>query len=128
MKLEVLGNTVEIDHSRVAESRGDIQEQLQEYLSGERKVFDLEIDFPGSFTGEVMRVMADIPYGGTRTYGEVADELDSAAVAVGQACGNNPVPVIVPCHRVVASDGIGGYGHGVKPKRKLLDLESGNRS
>ena len=70
--------------------------------------------------------MAAIPYGETRTYGEIAAELDSAPIAVGGACGRNPVPVVVPCHRVVGSDGgLRGYSaaDGIATKRRLLELE-----
>ncbi|MFB6191540.1 MAG: methylated-DNA--[protein]-cysteine S-methyltransferase [Candidatus Nanohaloarchaea archaeon] len=122
MKVEVLGNRVEIDSSLISESREEIRRQLSGYSAGDRENFDLEVRFPDSFTGEVMRAMTGIPYGETRTYGELAEELGTSAVAVGQACGRNPVPVIVPCHRVVAEDGIGGYQYpGLK--RKLLRLE-----
>ncbi|MFB6214074.1 MAG: methylated-DNA--[protein]-cysteine S-methyltransferase [Candidatus Nanohaloarchaea archaeon] len=125
MKVEVLGNRVEIDSSLISESREEIRRQLSEYSAGDRENFDLEVLFPGGFTGEVMKAMARIKYGGTRTYGELARDIGTSAVAVGQACGRNPVPVIVPCHRVVAEDGIGGYQ---RPglKRKLLRLEGGS--
>jgi methylated-DNA-[protein]-cysteine S-methyltransferase len=73
-----------------------------------------------------MDEMSAIPYGETRTYGEIATALDSAPVAVGQACGSNPVPIVVPCHRVVGSDGgLHGYSApgGVALKRRLLEHE-----
>lgn len=113
----------QIDEGLIAEEVGEVRRQLDEYFSGEREAFDLEIRFPDSFTGDVMREMAKIPYGETRTYGEIAEALSSSAVAVGQACGRNSVPVIVPCHRVVGKDSVGGYAYGEEVKRKLLDLE-----
>jgi methylated-DNA-[protein]-cysteine S-methyltransferase len=64
-----------------------------------------------------MREMAKISYGRMKTYGKIAEALDSSAVAVGQACGRNPVPIIVPCHRVVGGDSVGGYLYGKKLKR-----------
>jgi len=74
-----------------------------------------------------MRAMREIPYGETRTYGDLAENLESGAVAVGQACGSNPLPIVVPCHRVVGSDGYGGFSAegGVDAKRRLLAFERG---
>ena len=82
------------------------------------------------FAGEVMAEMQAIPCGETRTYGRIADALDTAPVAVGRACGANPVPLVVPCHRVVGADSLGGYsaGDGLALKRRLLDLEDAPRS
>ena len=89
--------------------------QLDEYFAGERT----------DFQREVWTELTRIPYGETISYGEVARRVGrpSAPRAVGQANGRNPIPVIVPCHRVVASDGIGGYGGGLNVKRKLLAVE-----
>jgi methylated-DNA-[protein]-cysteine S-methyltransferase len=69
--------------------------------------------------------MQQIPYGQTRRYGELAMEVGSAPRAIGGACGRNPIPIVVPCHRVLASSGLGGYsgGLGLPTKRLLLDLE-----
>ncbi|WP_458205106.1 methylated-DNA--[protein]-cysteine S-methyltransferase [Haladaptatus sp. NG-SE-30] len=118
----------ELDESLVAASPDEIRQQVREYADGDRQEFDLEITFPDSFTGRVMAAMLEIPRGETRTYGELADALDTAPIAVGQACGRNPVPIVVPCHRVVAADGLGGYSGGgddrLALKRRLLDLES----
>jgi O-6-methylguanine DNA methyltransferase len=71
--------------------------------------------------------MSEIPYGQTRSYGELAMSVDSGPRAIGGACGRNPIPIIVPCHRVLASGGIGGYsgGQGLPTKRALLALEAG---
>ena len=79
-----------------------------------------------AFQARVRKAMQDIPYGQTRTYGELAHSAGGAPRAVGQACGANMLPLIVPCHRVVASTGLGGYsgGKGLDTKRLLLALES----
>lgn len=127
MKVAVLGSTIGIDETAVAESAEEIRAQVREYARGERRSFDLEVDLPDGLLGEVMDAMAEIPYGETRTYGDLAAELGTAPVAVGRACGQNPVPVVVPCHRVVGSDGgLKGYSaaDGVATKRRLLDLEA----
>jgi methylated-DNA-[protein]-cysteine S-methyltransferase len=122
----ILGGVVEIDPAAVEASPATIRRQLRQYERGDRSVFDLDTHAPTAFVGEVMAAMRAIPYGETRTYGDLAAELDSAAVAVGQACGANPVPIVVPCHRVVGSDGgLHGYSApgGVALKRRLLEHE-----
>ncbi|WP_256295958.1 methylated-DNA--[protein]-cysteine S-methyltransferase [Haloarchaeobius salinus] len=128
MHVPIFGTTIEIDESHIAEPPAVVREQVREYARGERETFDLTVTTPEGLTGDVMAAMADIPYGETRTYGELAADLDTAPVAVGQACGRNPVPVLVPCHRVVGSDGgLRGYsgGDGVATKRRLLEFEQG---
>ncbi|EMA00539.1 methylated-DNA--[protein]-cysteine S-methyltransferase [Haloferax denitrificans] len=127
MRVTMWEFAVDVDERLVGCSADSLRNQLAEYEDGERREFDIEVRFPDSFTGDVMRVMASIPYGETRTYGEVAAELDSHAVAVGQACGRNPVPLVVPCHRVVGADSLGGFSAagGVDLKRALLDHERG---
>ena len=100
--------------------------QLDAYFAGHLKSFDLPLAPAGSdFQKNVWREMLAIPYGETRTYGEIAKTLTSAAQAVGNACGANPIPVIIPCHRILATGGPGGYSGagGLETKRKLLDLE-----
>ncbi len=127
MDVEVLETTIEIDDSVVAESPAEIRTQVHEYERGARRQFDLTVTFPENLTGDVMAAMAEIPYGETRTYGDLAADLGTAPVAVGQACGRNPVPILVPCHRVVGSDGnLRGFSAdgGVDTKRRLLDLEA----
>jgi methylated-DNA-[protein]-cysteine S-methyltransferase len=127
MHVDVLGTSFEIDASVVAESPAEIHTQVREYEAGDRRTFDLTVEFPDGLTGDVMAAMTEIPYGETSTYGDLATDLDTAAVAVGQACGRNPVPVVVPCHRVVGSGGaLQGYSaaDGVATKRRLLDLEA----
>lgn len=126
MEVDVLGDAIEIDESYVVETPTEIERQVREYERGDRRTFDLDVSFPDGLTGDVMRAMAAIPYGETRTYGEIAAELGSAPIAVGGACGRNPIPVVVPCHRVVGSDGgLRGYSaaDGVATKRRLLELE-----
>jgi len=101
--------------------------QLDAYLAGKRHDFDLPLAPEGSaFERRVWRLMDAIPYGETRSYGELASGLDAAPRAIGQACGRNPIPILIPCHRVLAADGaLGGYsgGKGVDTKRRLLVLE-----
>ncbi|MDY6770827.1 MAG: methylated-DNA--[protein]-cysteine S-methyltransferase [Candidatus Nanohaloarchaea archaeon] len=122
MELDVLGTNVTVDADLIDAETDAIRQQVNAYLDGRRHSFDLAVAFPDSFLGRAMQAIAEIPYSEKRTYGELAAELDTAAVAVGRACGRNPVPVIVPCHRVVAADGIGGYQYpGLK--EKLLETE-----
>jgi methylated-DNA-[protein]-cysteine S-methyltransferase len=100
--------------------------QLDEYFAGERTDFDVPMELDGTdFQREVWSELTRIPYGETISYGELARRVGrpSAPRAVGQANGRNPIPVIVPCHRVLASNGIGGYGGGLKVKRQLLAVE-----
>jgi O-6-methylguanine DNA methyltransferase len=101
---------------------------LQRNLEGSEPDLDLPLDIRAtSFQRRVWEALRAIPYGETRTYGEIAAAVGSprAARAVGQACGANPVSIIVPCHRVVAEGGkLGGYGWGLERKRWLLDHEA----
>ncbi|MDT0319104.1 methylated-DNA--[protein]-cysteine S-methyltransferase [Streptomyces millisiae] len=103
--------------------------ELDAYFAGRLRSFDTALDWslaPG-FTGQVLRELAaSVPFGGVVGYGELADRVGDpgAARAVGAAMGANPLPVIVPCHRVLAADGgIGGFGGGLETKRALLALE-----
>lgn len=105
--------------------------QLKEYFSGKRKSFDLPLKPEGTeFQMRVWRELSRIPYGETISYGEQAKRVGdkNAARAVGSANGRNPIPIIVPCHRVISGSGIGGFGGGLKAKRILLSLESGQES
>lgn len=101
--------------------------QLEAYFDGTLKTFTLPLDPAGTaFQKKVWAVMEKIPYGAVRRYGDVAEELSSGPRAVGGACGKNPIPVIIPCHRIIASDGtLGGYSgqDGIDTKRFLLTLE-----
>ena len=129
VRVDAFGYTLEIDSSLIDAPEAEIRAQIDEYLAGERREFDLDVAVPGGFTGDVMRSMLATPYGETKRYGDVAAELGSAPVAVGQACGRNPVPIVVPCHRIVGADGIGGYSLGDEQgpdcKAELLALEAG---
>lgn len=103
-------------------------EQLNEYFDGERLDFALPLNPPGSeFQKQVCQAMCDIPGGETKTYGEIAKSIESSAQAVGNACGLNPIPIIIPCHRVLAAGkemgGFSGLG-GVETKKVLLALEN----
>lgn len=99
--------------------------QLEEYLAGERSVFDLPVDLRGGeFSQAVWAALRDIGYGERVTYGEIANRLGTSAQPVGRAIGANPISIVVPCHRVVGSDGsLTGYAGGIERKRALLDLE-----
>lgn len=123
MEARILGTVRELETSLIDADEGTIREQLREYEDGEREAFGLEIEYPDDFTGAVMRSIAAIPFGETRTYGDLAPDLETAPIAVGQACGRNPIPVVVPCHRVVGHDSLGGYGGGLELKRRLLEHE-----
>ncbi|MGH7564379.1 MAG: methylated-DNA--[protein]-cysteine S-methyltransferase [Gemmatimonadota bacterium] len=105
------------------------EHQLTEYFAGSRTRFDLPVDLAAvsEFDRRVLAVVRGIPFGGVLTYGDIARRIGSpsAARAVGNAVGRNPAPIVVPCHRVVRSDGtLGGYsGGGVEYKRRLLAIE-----
>ena len=101
--------------------------QLDEYLSGRRREFDLPLDYGVTgFRRSILEALERIPYGETRTYKDIAEAVGnpSAYRQVGLACAANPLPIIIPCHRVVpSSGGIGNYSGGEAIKRKLLSLE-----
>jgi methylated-DNA-[protein]-cysteine S-methyltransferase len=100
--------------------------QLDAYFAGELKDFELPLRPAGSpFERQVWAQMQAIPFGETRSYGDLAAALGSAPRAVGGACGKNPIPIVIPCHRVLAKGGMGGYSGagGLKTKRTLLALE-----
>jgi methylated-DNA-[protein]-cysteine S-methyltransferase len=115
----------------------DVVAQLDEYFAGERREFDLDVELSGTpFQLRVWERLREIPYGSTASYGEVAADLDrevfpsglephERARAVGTEIGRTPVPIVVPCHRVVGADGsLIGYGGGLERKQALLELES----
>lgn len=102
------------------------EQQLQAYFQGQRKAFDLPLRINGSaFQRQVCEAMLAIPYGETRTYGDIAADLGVPAQAVGQGCGGNPIPILVPCHRVLSAKGLGGFSGrgGVETKVWLLRHE-----
>jgi methylated-DNA-[protein]-cysteine S-methyltransferase len=114
-------------------------EQLEQYFNGERTTFELPLDYHGTpFQQRVWRALQKIPYGTTTTYGALAQDLGDGksggardARAVGAAVGATPIPIVIPCHRVIGADGsLTGYGGGLRRKRALLALEAagGDRS
>jgi methylated-DNA-[protein]-cysteine S-methyltransferase len=104
-----------------------VRQQLDEYFSGKRRIFDLPMRPEGSsFEQQVWNRLLEIPYGDTTSYGAIAIALglSNGARAVGRANGANPIPIVIPCHRVIGSDGtLTGYGGGLPLKRILLELE-----
>jgi methylated-DNA-[protein]-cysteine S-methyltransferase len=121
-----------------ARPRGDVEDtrhpvlveaerQLGEYFSGRRQSFDLKLDFVGTpFQRAVWKALLTIPFGQTRSYGEIARQVGrpSASRAVGAANGRNPVAIVAPCHRVIGSTGaLTGFGGGLDVKERLLRLE-----
>jgi methylated-DNA-[protein]-cysteine S-methyltransferase len=100
--------------------------QLEAYFERRLTDFDLPLMPAGSpFQRRVWAAMQQIPHGQTRSYGELAMEVGSAPRAIGGACGRNPIPIVIPCHRVLGRNGLGGYsgGAGLATKRRLLELE-----
>ncbi|MDO5678411.1 MAG: methylated-DNA--[protein]-cysteine S-methyltransferase [Propionibacteriaceae bacterium] len=120
---------VEALGERVDDALPEATRQLAEYFAGERTEFDLALNPAGTeFQRQVWAALSEIPYGETRTYGQLAAELGrpSASRAVGMANGRNPISIVVPCHRVVGSSGkMTGYAGGVARKEFLLALERG---
>jgi len=122
------------DRGRWREDAGalpDVVAQLAAYFAGERTGFDVALCPAGtSFQQRVWDALSEIPYGETRSYGEIARRIGQpgAARAVGLANGRNPIAVIVPCHRVIGANGaLTGYAGGLQAKRALLDLEARTR-
>ena len=117
------------DLTDIPECLQDCAQQLQQYFDGSLKEFDLKLDFGDApaFHQEVWKMVKLIPYGRTRTYAEIAEIIDHhyAYRAVGHANGMNPLPIIIPCHRVIGKDGsLTGYAYGLEMKRWLLSHES----
>ncbi|MEW9919547.1 methylated-DNA--[protein]-cysteine S-methyltransferase [Marimonas sp. MJW-29] len=125
------GAIVALDWGRAAQQDAsalldEAAAQLAAYCAGEREAFDLPLRVKGSdLQRAVCDAMAAIPFGYTRTYGEIAKDLGVPAQAVGQACGGNPIPIIIPCHRVVGAKGLTGFSGrgGVETKVALLRHE-----
>ncbi len=116
---------------RIVETRAPldpVRRELEEYFSGDRHGFELPLDWMlvGGFGRRVLRATSEIPYGGVLSYAEVAAEAGSprGSRAAGNALGSNPIPIVIPCHRVLRTGGaLGGYGGGTERKRWLLELE-----
>ena len=108
-----------------------VERQLQEYFAGSRTAFDLELDFVGTdFQKKVWKALLAIPFGQTRSYAQIANEIGNpkAVRAVGAANGKNPISVVAPCHRVIGSNGaLTGFAGGLDAKRYLLSHESGRQ-
>ncbi len=118
-----------LPETTVAACLQDGVQQLGEYFKGERTTFDLKLDWSGApeFNKLVWAELLKIPYGRTTYYAAIAEKLGDAKAmrAVGMANRNNPIPIIVPCHRVIAKNGeLHGYYYGLEMKRKLLELEN----
>ncbi|HEX3768618.1 MAG TPA: methylated-DNA--[protein]-cysteine S-methyltransferase [Puia sp.] len=103
------------------------EQQLSEYFRGERQIFSLDLDFDGTeFQNKVWNALLTIPFGETRSYGDIARQIGNpkSVRAVGAANGKNPIPIVVPCHRVIGSSGkLVGFGGGMGNKALLLNLE-----
>jgi methylated-DNA-[protein]-cysteine S-methyltransferase len=128
--LRMLNQTYEPDRSDwVRDDRAfpDAVDQLEAYFAGKRTDFDLELNLVGSeFQRRVWQALLTIPYGETRSYGQIAEQIGAAgaARAVGLANGHNPIAIVVPCHRVIGASGsLTGYGGGLHRKRSLLEME-----
>jgi methylated-DNA-[protein]-cysteine S-methyltransferase len=110
----------------------EVIRQLNAYFAGELREFEIPLLMLGTeFQKRVWKALLTIPYGETMSYGELAKKIGEpkAVRAVGAANGQNPLPIIVPCHRVIGSDGsLTGFGGGLENKKKLLELEKGQRS
>ncbi|PZR00571.1 MAG: cysteine methyltransferase [Cereibacter sphaeroides] len=115
-------------HDRPGEGSDLLNEavaQLAAYFDGRLTRFDLPLEFGEGLNADIRRAMSAIPYGETRTYGDIAKDLGIPAQAVGQGCGANTIPVIIPCHRVLGATNLGGFSAkgGVETKVALLKLE-----
>ena len=99
-----------------------VREQLLQYFKNPKHKFDLPLDPEGTeFQKRVWRALCEIPSGTTKTYGELAKELNTSPRAVGNACRCNPIPIVIPCHRVVAKNSLGGFGG--ERQGKLMDIK-----
>lgn len=136
--LHFSGRSPRLDESR-RRPVGEVVDQLEAYFAGERRNFDLDLDLRGTPLQKlVWERLLEIPYGATTTYSELARRVDDSFYPEGlepyervrlaaAAIGQNPIPILVPCHRVIGADGsLTGYLGGVQRKRALLDLESGS--
>ena len=128
--IDVRSNTAHVETAQNASAQAILKktkQQLDQYFAGKRTSFDVALDLVGTeFQVKAWRALCRIPFGKTISYGQQAANIKKpkAFRAVGSANGKNPIPIIVPCHRVVASDGtLGGYSLGLKMKKQLLALE-----
>lgn len=124
------GRIVRLSWGTAAEGGGspllaEAARQLDAYFAGTRRAFELPLDCGSGFQAGFLGALCAIPFGETRTYGELARDLGVSAQAIGQACGANRIPILIPCHRVLAANGLGGYSDagGIETKVALLRLE-----
>lgn len=119
---EIKNDTVETDFIK------KVKLQLDEYFSGKRKIFNIKINPKGTaFQKQVWQELQNIPYGKTKFYSEIAENIGNknAQRAVGSACNKNPILLVIPCHRVISKSGdIGGFAYGSKAKLELLKIEN----
>jgi methylated-DNA-[protein]-cysteine S-methyltransferase len=128
-ELDDLARTFGVRVLRAPRELDPVRRELEEYFEGRRRDFDLRLDLRGrtGFSRDILERLAHVPYGEVTTYGSLAAEAGRprAARAVGTVMNRNPIPIVLPCHRVVGSNGaLVGYGGGLDRKRLLLDLES----
>ena len=119
---QLAGHTIRKDHAAVK----PVVDEVQAYLGGEIREFQTDVDLflATTYAQKVLHELRSIPFGEVITYGELARRVGTSARAVGGAVGRNPVPIIVPCHRVLAGDGsLGGFSGGLDRKRALLAIE-----
>jgi O-6-methylguanine DNA methyltransferase len=132
VRLGALGRPREVGDGAALECARKAKGEILEYLAGGLREFSVPVAAEGTpFQRNVWRRVARVPYGRTTTYGKVAEEIGKsrAARAVGAACRDNPVPILVPCHRIVGCKGsLGGFAGGVEMKETLLKLEQGDSS
>ncbi|BHH81961.1 methylated-DNA--[protein]-cysteine S-methyltransferase [Desulforhopalus sp. 52FAK] len=118
------------DYSMNSKVFAQARSQLDEYFTGARKSFSVNIDPTGtSFQKKVWQALTKIPYGSTRSYAEIAEQINNPKGyrAVGMANGKNPIPIIIPCHRVIGKNGtLTGFGGGLEVKQQLLHIEQSN--
>ena len=127
---ETLARTFGVRVLRAPRDLDPVRRELDEYFEGRRRDFDLPLDLRGreGFSRDILERLANVPYGEVTTYKSLAVEAGNprAARAVGTIMNRNPIPIVLPCHRVVGSNGsLVGYGGGLERKRQLLDLEAG---
>lgn len=129
-KVEFIGKDIQEEIGNETELLKETIKQLEEYFEGKRNFFDLPLEPKGTeFQKKVWKTLIEIPYGETRSYGDIAKIIgnEKASRAVGMANNKNPIPIIIPCHRVIGANGkLVGYAGGLDLKMKLLELEKQN--
>ncbi|MDK2886927.1 MAG: methylated-DNA-[protein]-cysteine S-methyltransferase [Thermosipho sp. (in: thermotogales)] len=116
---------IELSNKKLDEKEcGIFTEQIKQYFDGKRKTFDFEVKLTsGPVFQKIWDYVKKIPYGTTQTYGEIAKKLKTNPRVIGFAMASNPLPIYIPCHRVVSKKGLGGYTGGLEWKKYLLNLE-----